>query len=346
MKKVLSGLGLFMLVVVALFLPAPASAAVTQVWEKHGTGTVTVVNTSGVKLTKASADQFASLEAADLGVVVHEGDTVTVDYALMSGADFAAGAVRLFVYDKANADTMTEAPKAFVAAESTSGTLSIEVGFNGVLGTAGLVYDSSNASVGTVSFSDMKVEGKAVDFTATTGSPDLVEVTPIKPKFVKPTCTDTGEVTPDESQPDKILYVVVGPNAKGVITVTAQAKEGYRLKEGAKAKWTFKVAKLTGAQCEAEQPPAEEPPANEPPAEEPPAGEEPEAPAPGTPSDSSSPTVVPGEVGGAAGGSTGGNLPVTGSRVLFVAGAGGLLVAVGGLLFVWAKRRNEDTETA
>lgn len=111
-----------------------------------------------------------SIETANLALPVKAGDKVTVGYELVDGASPAAGAVRLFYYDKPDANTLTEAPTKFAYVPNdgpTSGTLTIEVEADGVVGTAGLVYDTSNGGVpGTVRFASLKVAGKAVDFVA------------------------------------------------------------------------------------------------------------------------------------------------------------------------------------
>lgn len=120
--------------------------------------------------TPAPPHYGTSAETTNLGLPVAAGDVVSVDYELLDGASPAAGAVRLFIYDHPDADTNGVAPTAFVAAPddgSTSGTLSITVGFDGEIGTAGVVYDSSNGGVGgTVRFSNLTVGGELVLFQA------------------------------------------------------------------------------------------------------------------------------------------------------------------------------------
>src|SRR5690554_4759842 len=108
-----------------------------------------------------------SIETPDLGIDVATGDPVTVEYEL-DGADPAAGAVRLFIYDHADADTDCEAPTQLVAVPddgSAEGTLTLTVGFTGTIGTAGLVYDSSNGNAGgSVIFSNLTVAGQVIAF--------------------------------------------------------------------------------------------------------------------------------------------------------------------------------------
>src|SRR5690606_30001796 len=101
----------------------------------------------------------------DLGIDVATGDPVTVEYEL-DGADPAAGAVRLFIYDHADADTDCEAPTQLVAVPddgSAEGTLTLTVGFTGTIGTAGLGDDASDGNGGGSGiFSDVTVAGQVM----------------------------------------------------------------------------------------------------------------------------------------------------------------------------------------
>jgi LPXTG-motif cell wall-anchored protein len=87
---------------------------------------------------------------------------ITVEYALADGATPDAGAVRLFFYDEQDANTLTAAPDGQAVATSNSGTLTIAV--DGPIGTLGMVYDASNATTGTVTFSNLKIDGQPVSF--------------------------------------------------------------------------------------------------------------------------------------------------------------------------------------
>lgn len=123
-----------------------------------------IVDATTVELVKPAGDIGTSLETTDLGLPVAAGDTITVDYALSGGATPAAGAVRLFYYDYPGADTVVEAPAAFVAADADSGTLEITVAADATVGTLGLVYDASNDTAGTATFTNLTVAGTAVWF--------------------------------------------------------------------------------------------------------------------------------------------------------------------------------------
>ena len=169
---------------VAMALASPAHAAPVQpatAWElvdTAGDGTASgsakskIVDQFTVHLTldqpPAPPHYGTSIETDNLGIEVKSGDKVTVAYEL-DEASAAAGAVRMFIYGKANANTQTEAPAQSVAAPDgpDAGTLTITVDFTGTIGTAGLVYDSSNGGVkGTVTFRNLTVAGEKVQFQA------------------------------------------------------------------------------------------------------------------------------------------------------------------------------------
>lgn len=162
----------------ALATPAYADVSPADPWlalDTAADGTQTdaahsqIVDSTTVDLTwtTVGVGGGTSLETADLGVDVANGDVVSVHYELKDGASAAAGAVRLFIYSIPDGDTFSEAPAqfAFAPTEGTSGTLSIAVSFDGTIGTAGLVYDTSNGGVpGTVRFTDLTVAGETVLF--------------------------------------------------------------------------------------------------------------------------------------------------------------------------------------
>lgn len=126
----------------------------------------TIIDPTTVDLTAptdapAPPHYGTSIETGSLGL---GGDTVTVDYELSGDASFAAGAVRLFIYSTNDADTDCTAPDALASADAMSGTLTVSVP-GGVIGTLGLVYDSSNGGTGgTVRFSNLRVDDTLVLF--------------------------------------------------------------------------------------------------------------------------------------------------------------------------------------
>lgn len=129
------------------------------VWGEPGEGSTATATT--VTLVKPATGVAPGVEFVAKAVNLPAG-TITVDYELSGGADFAAGAVRLFYYSAAGADTLNDAPTGVAPATASSGTLTITAA--GPVGTIGFVYDASNSSTGKVTFSDLKVDETAVAF--------------------------------------------------------------------------------------------------------------------------------------------------------------------------------------
>lgn len=151
-------------------------------------------------------------------------------------------------------------------------------------------------------------------------------VTAKAPTVTAPTCDKGGEVV--VPQVVGVRYVV-GTKVNGKVVVTAKAKPGYLLV--GEDKWT--LTPLPAKDCSSPSPTPT-------PSQSGSATPTPSSTTTGAPTASASASVVPGAVGG--GGTGSGGLPVTGARVLAVAGIGGLLIAAGGLMLVWLKRRGED----
>lgn len=124
-----------------------------------------VASGTEVKLVKPAEGVQPGVEFAttDAGIELDQPGDITVAYQLADGAKPDAGAVRLFYYDHVAGSTVTEAPTGFKAADADAGTLTI-AGVTKV-GTVGLVYDASNDSAGSVTFTDLKVGGEVVHFT-------------------------------------------------------------------------------------------------------------------------------------------------------------------------------------
>lgn len=114
-----------------------------------------------VTLVRVSPTGGTSAEVGDWGV---NASTISVDYALDADAATTAGAVRLFVYLSPGADTATQAPDAVAIADGPSGTLTITLAEAARIGTAGLTYDASNASTGSVVFTNLVVDGEPAAF--------------------------------------------------------------------------------------------------------------------------------------------------------------------------------------
>lgn len=141
----------------------------SSAWSDAGFSEISDATTA--HLTKPDGTTGTSIETTNLGLEVKAGDSITVDYLLSQDADTAAGAIRMFYYDTPDADTLTVAPTATVAADG-SGTLSLEALADGTIGTFGLTYDASNASVGTVTFLNLMVGDTPILFVAAAPDPD------------------------------------------------------------------------------------------------------------------------------------------------------------------------------
>jgi hypothetical protein len=133
--------------------------------------TVTADTVTLVQDGRVTAAAGTSAETSNLGIEVEAGDTITVNYALTDGADFASGAVRLFIYYSPNADTWATAPDQVAVADALTGTLSITA-TGGTIGTAGVVYDTSNPSQGKATFTGLTVAGEPVPFLPKVPDPD------------------------------------------------------------------------------------------------------------------------------------------------------------------------------
>lgn len=118
--------------------------------------------------------------------------SISVEYELNGGASHAAGAIRLFYYEAANADTIATTPTAFVAADSESGTLTI----SGVtkVGTLGMTYDGSNTAGGHVIFKNLKVGPHKMAFKDV-----CVEETPSPSPSVSTSPSATASASPSAS---------------------------------------------------------------------------------------------------------------------------------------------------
>lgn len=90
---------------------------------------------------------------------------VTVNYAVSADAKTTAGAVRMFGYKAANADTLNDGPDFKDIATANSGVLKFTLPAGATLGTLGLVYDASNDGKGAVTFTNLKVGKALVQFT-------------------------------------------------------------------------------------------------------------------------------------------------------------------------------------
>lgn len=121
------------------------------------------------------------------------GSELTVHYELSGGATIDAGAVRFFAYDHADADTALTAPTYGPAiADAASGTLTLNIA-SGSIGTVGVTYDASNASTGTVTFTNLTLDGEEIAFIADCPeTPEPTEPAPSESPSASPTPGSTG----------------------------------------------------------------------------------------------------------------------------------------------------------
>lgn len=344
-QKVLSGLALFMLVVVGLLLPAPASAEPTTRCKSvsvgltdrldngsHGTWAKdTMTRTLTVCLdNEAGAPEGKAYYVA---TVVDKGTFTTVEgKSPKAGVPLAQG-IAGTVNGGFRVPKFT-APKVLELSAPDPATTSGEWVSTAVKGAEGATIGSYRWAYATA------CETYVDDNDVYTGDITVHCVTPTAPTYTAPTCTAYGIVKLPEQ--DGVKYNGRRVDGKAVVTATAEA--GYAFPKGTKAEWAYDVAKLTEG-CES---PSPSPSASSPTPDggsTPPQGSSSPTPPSGTPTASSSPSVGLTPVGGAAGS---GGLPVTGAKVLIVAGVGGLLVAIGGLMLVGLRRRAQghgDSDT-
>lgn len=214
--------GLLAAGLVTLAAPA-ASATETQpepvceaTWKMRGwDGTAWTGQPEGSSVTKTSAKlvkpQAANesvqpgveFAAFDLEVQAPADDEihVSVKYELADGASVTGTAVRMFGYKAQNADSENVGPDwKVIATSETGGTLVLTIPAGEKLGTLGLTYDGSNSAKGSVTFSDMEIDGRPVWFTACPEPEPTVTATPT----AQPTQTATpgpgGTATPEPTQ--------------------------------------------------------------------------------------------------------------------------------------------------
>jgi hypothetical protein len=195
MKRTRAALvGLATVALASLTLASPAAAADPHVaqgtWQlRDWEGPYPDVDTSPASLSTVTCDQVTlikpdtpdepvvypptgngdigtSYENTDLNLPVNNGYQLLVDYTLSNTANAGAGAVRMFVYDTAGADTLNTAPSfpgivgvsTVIAPESTPGTLSLNFTTGATIRTFGLTYDASNDTEATATFTNLRLE--------------------------------------------------------------------------------------------------------------------------------------------------------------------------------------------
>lgn len=162
------------------------------------------VSASSATLVKPAEGVAPGVEFAafDLEIQAPAGDEILVgvDYATAGGATTAAGAIRLFGYADQDANTLTDAPDYGPAvAESESGHLVLTIPAGQNLGTLGVVYDASNSSSGSVTFSGMTIGNQPVQFTTCPEPTPTATATPGPTQTATPGPTATAEPEPTGS---------------------------------------------------------------------------------------------------------------------------------------------------
>jgi LPXTG-motif cell wall-anchored protein len=126
----------------------------------------TEITATTAKLTKPTGvNPGVEFAAYDLkvGPLANEVQ-VLVGYQTAGGASVSAGAVRMFGYEDKNADTINDAPDFQATADAESGNLVFTVAAGKKIGTLGLVFDASNNTTGSVTFSNLMVGDRPVHF--------------------------------------------------------------------------------------------------------------------------------------------------------------------------------------
>jgi hypothetical protein len=172
-------------------MPVQAAPAVAKVvcgdWQARGaTGAYPAVTFGGppagteiitkhtAKLVKPASGVQPGVEfaAKNLSITTTAVTGITVSYVPSADASAVSGAIRLFGYEVQNADTLMDAPDfQDVATSETGGTLTLTIPAGKTIGTLGLVYDASNSSAGSVTFSGMMAGNRQVWFTPCTLPP-------------------------------------------------------------------------------------------------------------------------------------------------------------------------------
>ena len=174
--------------------PASASAPCGYAFSAldWGTEVVPSVNSSvtedAIVLVKVDGAMSTDASTSNLGTT---GTTLTVDYELSGGATTDAGAIRFFAYDHADANTATVAPTYGPAiADAMSGTLTLDIA-GGTIGTVGVTYDASNVSTGTVTFTNLMLDGEQLAFIS-----ECPEPTPTATESPTATASPTSSASP------------------------------------------------------------------------------------------------------------------------------------------------------
>lgn len=182
MLAVTATLGIAFAVSVALSSPVQAAEAepICATWEARGGSMVegdfvfggqpvgTEIDKLTAKLTKPEGEKpGVEFAVRGLNLTVEQDTEVRVQYQLKDGASWSAGAVRMFGYTDNSASTLTDPPTWQADAKGESGELKFQAdGEAKTINILGLVFDGSNDSKGSVTFSQMFVGDRPVYFEA------------------------------------------------------------------------------------------------------------------------------------------------------------------------------------
>lgn len=333
MKRVLSGLALFALVVVALFLPGPASAAPgDNMWSANTGSAINSDGTLTMTGGNTSVETTQAFEPFEVGV----GEVLSLSYELSGGATCIGGAPR--VYATVGGVTVNSWDQHIGAGvdEACNGDVTLPTG---KVTAIGVVWDNGQTE-GTVTVTGLSVGEKSLSFN----DYEVQVLDTVKtPTAVSPTCAKAGEV----SLPEQTGVLYKATTADGKTTVTAEAKFGYQIKEGADTTFgPYPVAMLTEGCSQSPSPSPTTSSPNPQPTTSTSTATPSATPTSGSPTASTSPSDSLSPAAGVVGGNTGGSLPLTGPKVLGGVGLGVLLIAVGGMMIGLVKRRRENDQEA
>ncbi|MEU8301319.1 LPXTG cell wall anchor domain-containing protein [Micromonospora sp. NPDC048909] len=179
------------IVLSSLALAGSAQAAPGDpVWTANGDSAIT--GQHAVTLTGGNT----SVEAANLGVDVEAGTEISFSYELSAGAVCNGGAPRVFVVVGGVNTNSWDQNIGGGTQCGADGAVTFTVAEAGAIGAAGVVYD--NGTAGTVVVTNLKIDGKAINFQA------------VEPG-AEPTKTPTTPPTRQPAEPrDCEAYVYTG----------------------------------------------------------------------------------------------------------------------------------------
>lgn len=160
--------------------------SIVQDWEDPAAGSVFTKNKATLVKPEGGGTEFATFNA---DIELASPQTLSVKYTLIGGAKPDAGAVRLFYYTNSGANTLTDTPTKFAAADANEGVLKIEDVEK--IGTMGVVYDASNNAGGSAIFEAMTLGNMPIKF-----KPSACEVEPSPEPTPTPSTSPSASASP------------------------------------------------------------------------------------------------------------------------------------------------------